>query len=101
MICYNVTVKIDPQIETDWVKWQKEEHIPEVMATGLFNEFKFFKLLEQDETEGVTYVVQYFSPSIEDYTRYIKEFAAELREKAFAKWQHQFIAFRTVMKLVN
>jgi hypothetical protein len=101
MICYNVTIKINPKVETSWVKWQLEEHIPEVMSTGLFTDFKFFKLLEQDETEGITYVVQYFSHSMEDYNRYINEFAAELREKAFAKWQHQFIAFRTVMKLVN
>jgi hypothetical protein len=101
MICYNVTVKIDPVIEKDWVRWQTEEHIPEVMSTGIFTDFKFFKLLEQEEYEGTTYVVQYFSNSMENYHRYINQFADALREKAFMKWKHQFIAFRTVMKLVK
>jgi hypothetical protein len=101
MICYNVTIKIDRKIETAWLKWQMDEHIPEVMSTGLFTEFKFFKLLEQDESEGVTYVVQYFSNSMENFNRYIHLYAEGLREKANAKWKQQFIAFRTVMRLVN
>jgi uncharacterized protein DUF4286 len=101
MICYNITLTIDPAIETEWLQWQNEEHIPEVMSTGLFTEYKFFKLLEQDESEGITYVVQYFSSSIENYNHYISQYATKLREKAFAKWKDRFIAFRTVMKLVN
>ena len=39
----------------------KEEHIPEVMSSGQFSDYKFFRLLEQDETDGVTYIIQYFS----------------------------------------
>jgi hypothetical protein len=101
MICYNITIKIDPQIEQEWIKWQKEEHIPGIMSTGLFNEYKFFKLLDQDESEGLTYIVQYFSSSIEQYKKYIQQFAPLLREKAFAKWGDRFIAFRTVMEVVN
>lgn len=101
MICYNITIKIDPQIEQEWIKWQKEEHIPDVMSTGLFNEYKFFKLLDQDESEGLTYIVQYFSSSIEQYKKYIQLFAPLLREKAFAKWGDRFVAFRTAMEVVN
>lgn len=100
MICYNITNKLITQIEADWVKWQKEEHIPEIMSTGLFSEYRFFKLLNEDE-EGATYVVQYFLDSIEDYKKYISDFAPVLREKAFAKWGNSFIAFRTVMEVVS
>ena len=91
----------DPQIEKEWVEWQKNERIPEVMATGLFTDYKFFRLLEQDETEGITYVVQYFSSSIDNYKKYIDEFASLLNERSFAKWSDQFISFHTVMKIVN
>ena len=101
MIVYNTTIKIDPQIEEEWVDWQKKEHIPAVMATGLFNDHKFFKLLEQDETEGITYIIQYFTSSIDNYKRYIEEFAPSLSERSFAKWSDQFISFHTVMQIVN
>jgi len=100
-ICYNITIKINPQIEQEWITWQKEEHIPDIMSTELFNEYKFFKLLDQDESEGITYAVQYFSSSIEHYKKYIQQFAPLLRGKALAKWGDRFIAFRTVMEVVN
>ena len=100
MICYNITVRIEPEIETEWVRWQKDEHIPEIMSTGLFSDYKFFKLLEQ-RNEDVTYVVQYFASSLEDYEKYISLFAPALREKAISKWSDRFIAFRTVMEAVN
>ncbi|MFY8045434.1 MAG: DUF4286 family protein, partial [Chitinophagaceae bacterium] len=43
MFIYNVTVKIDPSIEADWIQWMKEEHIPEVLATGKFFESRFVR----------------------------------------------------------
>jgi len=101
MVVYNITIKIDATIEQEWIKWQKDEHIPDVMSSGLFDEYKFFRLLEQDETADVTYVVQYFASSLENYKNYIENFAPLLREKAFGKWGKQFIAFRTIMEAVN
>jgi hypothetical protein len=101
MLVYNITLKIDSEIEPEWILWMKQEHIPEVMATDLFTENKFFKLLEQDDSEGPTYVIQYYSTSFENYDRYIQEYAATLRQKAIEKWDNKFIAFRTVMQVVN
>lgn len=101
MIVYNITIKVDAQIEAKWKKWQIDEHIPEIMATGLFEEYKFFRLLDQDETDGVTYVTQYFASSFDDYNKYMKDFAAPLRKKTFERWNNQVLAFRTVMETVN
>lgn len=101
MVVHNITIKVDPQIEKEWIEWQKNEHIPDVMATGLFSDYRFFRLLEQDETEGITYVIQYLSSSILQYKKFIEEFAASLNQKALSKWKDQFISFDTVMEAVN
>ena len=101
MIVYNITIKISPEIESEWLKWQREEHIPEIMSIGLFSDHKFFRLLDLDESDGITYVVQYFTSSIENYIQYIETFAPKLREKAFEKWGDRFIAHRTIMELVQ
>ena len=101
MIIYNITLKIDPEIEKEWINWQKEEHIPEIMSTQLFSEYKFFHLMEQDETDGITYVIQYFTYSIENYDLYIEKFAPLLRKKSNEKWGDQVISFRTIMELVQ
>jgi uncharacterized protein DUF4286 len=101
MIVYNVTIKIDPQIEMEWLTWVKNEHIPEIMATSLFIEYKLFHLLEPAEKDGSTYVVQYFTPTFEHYKKYIDEFSLQFRQKTFDKWGDRFISFRTVMEIVN
>lgn len=101
MIVYNVTIKINKEIEAEWIQWQNAEHIPDVMSTGFFTEYKFYKLLELHEEDGLTFVVQYFTNDIENYNRYIKESAPGLRKKAEEKWGENFIAFRTLMQTVN
>ena len=41
---YNVTVVVNPVVEERWLKWMREEHIPNVMETGLFSSFLFLAL---------------------------------------------------------
>ena len=99
MIIYNVTVKLENEIVKDWVSWMKTEHIPDLMNTGLFSDYKLCHLLEQDELEGTTYVVQYYCDSIEHYNTYISEHAQKMRDKGFQRFGNRFIAFRTVMEV--
>jgi hypothetical protein len=99
MIIYNVTVKVDHAITKDWVKWMKTEHIPELLKTGLFIDYRFCRLLEQDETDGPTYTIQYFCDSLEHYNTYLAEHASRMREKSQKKFGGRFIAFRTVMEV--
>ena len=101
MIVHNITIKIVPDIEEEWIQWQQQEHIPAIMASGQFSQWKMFRLLEQDDADGLTFVIQYFAPTLENYVRYIEEFAPVLRQKAFDKWGERFIAFNTVMEVVN
>ena len=101
MIVYNVTIKIARAIHTDWLEWIKEVHIPEVIQTGCFTHATILRLLEVDETEGPTYAIQYFAESKGLYNNYIENHAPGLRQKSFSKWGDKFIAFRSVMQVVN
>jgi hypothetical protein len=101
MIVYNVSMKVDPEIENDWVQWQQQEHIPAIMASRQFSDYKFYRLLDEETDDTATYVLQFFSPSIENYQYYISNFASQLSEQALAKWGNLFIAFRSVMRVVE
>lgn len=101
MIIYNITIKVNNAILDEWIKWQTEEHIPEIMSTQLFDKHTFFRLLEQDDTEGPTFVFQYYTLARKNYDKYIKEYAPKLREKAFKKWGGGFIAFRSLLESVQ
>ena len=101
MYIYNVTIQLAWDIHDNWVQWMKEKHIPQVMQTGCFTEYRFTRVLETDEQEGPTYATQYVAASKEDYDRYIEHHAALLRKDALDTWGNQFVGFRSLMKVVN
>ena len=101
MFIYNVTIKVRTDIQRDWLDWLQTEHIPEVLATGCFHDAVVMRLLEIDDAEGPTYAVQYKAESKAQYNHYIEKHASILRQKSFEKWGDAFIAFRSVMQVVN
>ena len=101
MIIYNVTIKVHLSIKDAWLQWLQEEHIPVIIQTGCFTHATILRLLEIDDTEGPTYAVQYFAESKRLYNHYIENYAAAMRQKGFDKWGDKFIAFRSVMQVVN
>jgi len=100
MIIYNVTIKVDAGAADAWLQWMKEEHMPDLMSTGLFTDCRLARLLEQDEVEGLTYVAQYFCQGMEEYNVYIDKYAESMRDKGFKRFGGKFIAFRTIMEII-
>lgn len=100
MIVYNVTVKVNNSVVDKWVKWMLDEHMPDLKNTGLFTDYRLCRLLEQDDTEGVTFSAQYTCSNMEDYNTYIDQYATTMRDKAFKQFGNNFVAFRTVMEVL-
>lgn len=101
MFIYNVTTKVTHDIQQQWLQWIKEEHIPDIINTGCFTNATILQLLQVDDSEGPTYAVQYFAESKSQYNIYIEKFAPLMRQKALAKWGDKFIAFRSIMQVIN
>lgn len=101
MVIYNVTVKVDSGIEKDYLNWLKEVHIPEIMATGCFTDFRICRMLDVEEADGPTLVVQYHAPARESYETYLREHAPRLRDEAFRTWGDRFLAYRSIMEVVQ
>jgi hypothetical protein len=100
MIVNNITCKVRWEILESWLNWQLEEQIPATLATGLVDGYELYRLLEQDEEEGPTFIIQFFTSSRERYDRFSKEFEPGLKQAGWAKWGDGFIAFRTLMESV-
>ncbi|NCT93856.1 MAG: DUF4286 family protein [Chitinophagaceae bacterium] len=101
MFIYNISLKLEWSIHEAWLLWMQEVHIPEIMETGCFTEYRFVRLLDIDEADGPTYAVQFFAATREDYERYITHHAPALREDSQRRWGNGFIGFRSLMKVVN
>jgi hypothetical protein len=101
MYIYNVTIKVAHAIAVEWLRWLQQEHIPDMIATGCFDKATILKLVENTDEEGVTYAVQYQALERADYDLYVAEFAPKMRQKGLDKWGENFIAFRTLMEIVD
>lgn len=101
MFVYNVTIKVEERIRHDWLSWLQQEHIPEVLGTGCFTGATVLQLLETDDSEGPTFAVQYRAESKAAYNQYMEKYAGLMRQKSFDKWGDKFVAFRSLMQVVN
>jgi len=101
MIIYNVTCNVGSHMAEEWLLWMQQEHIPEVMQTGCFTEYKILKLLtDADDNEGVNYAIQYTANSIENYNQYKDHFGPILQAKTKEKYGDTVLAYRSLLEVI-
>ena len=98
---YNVTVVVNPVVEERWLKWMREEHIPNVMETGLFSSFLFTQVFSEQEQDHPSYSIQYRAADLESIKLYMQMYADELRAKSAKAWGEHALAFRTVLEVLD
>jgi len=100
MIIYNVTINVQEDIHDKWMKWMKEEHIPDMLQTKKFQKALMTKVMVQEPMGGITYSVQYTAESKEMLERYYNENAEEMRSKS-KPFEGKFVAFRTELEVIT
>ena len=100
MIIYNVTLSVEKSIKADWLKWMQTEHIPEVMACGVFTKAQINCLIVQGDSDS-TFAVAYTCASMKDLHQYQVKFAPELQQKHVARYGDKAVAFRTLMEVIQ
>lgn len=102
MIIYNVTCNVEKSIVEEWLHWMKSIHIPEVIETGCFLDYKILRLLGQEhDDEGINYAIQYTVSDIETLQRYRTEFGPILMEKTLQKYGDKVLAYRSVLEVLD
>ena len=100
MYIYNVTINIEEEVHDEWLDWMKNEHIPDMLATGKFSKALMTKVLVDEEMGGITYSVQYTTQSKDTLQRYYNEDAGRLRAETL-RFEGKFVAFRTELEIVS
>jgi hypothetical protein len=101
MIIYNITTKVHISINAEWLYWQRLTHMHEMMATGFFSSNKLLRLLEQDDSEGHTYAVQYTIKSKEEYNLFMIEYDQPMQQKVQLMWGDKTISFHSVLEVIQ
>lgn len=101
MFIYNITIKVDWQIHEEWLQWLLNNYIPSIMATNCFEKYQVTRLHDTDETEGLTYAIQFYATSKSQCNRYSQLHAASIMQNAFEKWKEQMLSFSSLMEVIN
>lgn len=100
MYIYNVTINIQEDVHEEWLKWMKQEHIPEMLSTGKFSRALMSRVMVEEPMGGITYSVQYTTRDMETLRQYYEEDAVRLRSRT-KPFEGKFVAFRTEMEVVS
>ena len=100
MIIYNVTVSVDKSIVNDWLKWMRNDHVPEIISTKIFNKAQINRLITENDS-GHTFAVSYSCKSMKDLHKYQVNYAPLLQQKHFKKFGDKAVAFRTIMEVID
>lgn len=99
MILYNVTCHVDDFVLEEWLIWMKNVHIPEVMQTNKFVEYRMYKIDPIEESDaGSSFSIQYFAKTRQDYLDYVEQYAPLLKQKTLEKYGQRVLAFRTILE---
>lgn len=100
MIIYNVTVSVEEDFTNDWLNWMKTEHIPEVMACGIFTKAQINRVIAEGDSNN-TFAIAYTCVSMRDLHRYQTKFSSNLQKKHIDRYGDKVVAFRTVMDVIE
>lgn len=101
MFLYNITVGIDREVENEWIQWMKKEHIPDVLNTKLFFDYKFYKVLQDQDDGNVSYSVQYFARSLDEVMIFFENFSPAIMNRLQLRYKDKHVAFMTLLEEVQ
>lgn len=101
MFIYNVTTHVEPTIESQWLAWMNEEHVPQMIQTGKFKKAIIFKVITENDLGGVSYATQYHCSDRTTFESYQKEDADRLKKHALDKFDERILSFRTELEQIT
>lgn len=101
MYIYNVTTNVEASVHDEWLKWMKETHIPDILATGKFSSAKMCKVLVSEEMGGTTYSVQFTVVDKNTLEKYYMTDAPKLRDDALKRFPGKIVSFRTELEIIS
>jgi hypothetical protein len=100
MLIYNETFIIDDTMNDEWLAWIKNNHIPAVLATGAFDGYKMYTILDSPN-EGITYCLQFTTDTVERYSDFYYKNLEDIHNAHNKQFEERFALFHTLMENVE
>jgi hypothetical protein len=99
---YIVLVRIDKEVEQEWLAWMTLAHVPDVLATGHFESGRVFRVEDPKEEDGRGgYAIHYACRTRADYDAYKATEAPRLQKEHGDKFEGRFSAKRMLLEPIT
>lgn len=100
LILYNTTVKVDHDVNDDFLQWVQEEHFPAAMESGLVMEVSRYCLLGVDTEDGLTYSLQYRLKDMGTYNDFVVVVDSKFKQALPDRYGLKQVSFSSVLEMV-
>lgn len=97
MIIYNTTIKVDWDIHNEFKLWVEEEVLVNATSIESIQNSKFLKLLDVDTSDGMTYCIQHYFDSMENYNQYKLTGDRAFKEALATRYSDKLVIFASVL----
>ena len=97
---YVVFVAVDNDSNDAWFRWMRDDHIPDVLATGCFGDATIVRDAESDTEHETAYRILYRAHSEAAFERYQREFGPALRDDHVARFGSVTRASRELLPIL-
>jgi hypothetical protein len=91
---------VSPEKSGEWLQYMRSEHIPQVMATGAFRDWKICRIHAEEEG-GEAFSVQYVAHDGSALQSYLETHAPALRQDHALRFGKHTAAFRTILSILD
>lgn len=100
MIIYSISTALEEGLEDSWVKFMKEDHIPIIMQTGLFVDYRFSRVITAQGTD-VTYNLQLRCKGHAELSQFRGLHELSLQKIEYQNFEGKYAAFQSVLEQVD
>lgn len=98
MLLYNITFHVEHVAVSGFMQYLDEIHLPEMEKAGYLHSHQIFRILHQDESEVLTFALQYFFSDAGTYHQHLSVMDGVLKKELFEQFGEKVLYFCTTME---
>jgi antibiotic biosynthesis monooxygenase (ABM) superfamily enzyme len=100
MIIFNTTYKVADDLESDWLQWVRDTHIPFMLSTG-FAQPQIMRIAESHDTHGTSYAVQFLIDNTESLENWKRDYMDAFHHYGREKFGDKFLYMCTALEIIS
>jgi hypothetical protein len=101
MIIYNTTYSVSDKVYGSFLKWVKEKHIPQMISSGYFSEFKLSRVLTDEDQEGNSISLQLTAENVNAVSQWREQYGDLFEMEISSLFSVNVLYFSTFLEIID